>query len=148
MSNSWTLAPPLIGGQFLDSSSKILPNGNVLVAPVSLFGGCRIYDVNANAWQTAASSKNQNEVCWVKLANDNILTIDTGAQTTEHYVPSLNTWVVDGNVPVAVYGFGAEIGAGFLLPNGTVFYIGGSTNTAIYTPGATVTTGSSALSHA
>ena len=24
-----------------------------------------------------------------KLANDNILTIDTGAQTTEHYVPSL-----------------------------------------------------------
>jgi len=31
---------------------------------------------------------------------------------------------------------GGELGAGFVLPNGTVFYIGGSTHTAIYTPGA------------
>src|SRR6267142_2330934 len=101
----------------------LLGDGTVLVAPVSQFGGCVIYNVNGNSWQTAASSKNQNEVCWVKLANDNILTIDTGAQTSEHYVPSLNTWIVDGNVPVPVYGIGAEIGGGFLLPNGTVFYI-------------------------
>ena len=71
-----------------------------------------------------------------QTTNDCILTIDTGAQTSEHYVPSLNSWVVDGNVPVVIYGYGAELGAGFLLPNGKVFYIGGSTNTAIYTPGA------------
>jgi hypothetical protein len=140
LNNIWTKIPdPIPGAGFSDAISKILPNGNVLVAPVSQFGGCVIYNVNGNSWQTAASSKNQNEVCWVKLANDNILTIDTGAQTTEHYVPSLNTWIVDGNVPVPVYGYGAEIGAGFLLPNGTVFYIGGNTNTAIYTPGPTVT---------
>jgi hypothetical protein len=140
LNNVWTKIPdPIPGAGFSDAISKILPNGNVLVAPVSQFGGCVIYNVNGNSWQTAASSKNQNEVCWVKLANDNILTIDTGAQTTEHYVPSLNTWIVDGNVPVPVYGIGAEIGAGFLLPNGTVFYIGGNTNTAIYTPGAAVT---------
>ena len=140
LNNVWTKIPdPIPGAGFSDAISKILPNGNVLVAPVSLFGGCVIYNVNGNSWQTAASSKNQNEVCWVKLANDNILTIDTGAQTSEHYVPSLNTWIVDNNVPVPVYGIGAEIGAGFLLPNGTVFYIGGNTNTAIYTPGATVT---------
>jgi hypothetical protein len=140
LNNVWTkIADPIPGAGFSDAISKILPNGNVLVAPVSLFGGCVIYNASGNSWQTAASSKNQNEVCWVKLANDNILTIDTGAQTSEHYVPALNTWIVDGNVPVQVYGYGAEIGAGFLLPNGTVFYIGGNTNTAIYTPGATVT---------
>jgi hypothetical protein len=58
-------------------------------------------------------------------------------------VPALNQWVADGNVPVPVYGYGAEIGAGFLLPNGKVFFIGGNTNTAIYTPGATVTSAGS-----
>jgi hypothetical protein len=137
LNNIWTKIPdPLPGPAFSDAIGKILPNGNVLVAPVSQFGGCVIYNV-AGSWQAAASAVNQNEVCWVKLTNDCILTIDTGAQTSEHYVPSLNQWVVDGNVPVVIYGYGAELGAGFVLPNGKVFYIGGSTNTAIYTPGAT-----------
>jgi hypothetical protein len=140
LNNVWTRIPdPLPGPAFSDAMGKILPNGNVLVAPVSQFGGCLIYNVARNTWQNAGSAKNQNEVCWVKLTNDSILTIDTGAQTSEHFVPSLDRWVPDGNVPVVVYGTGAELGAGFLLPNGNVFYIGGSTNTAIYTPGSTPT---------
>ncbi len=144
LNNVWTRIPdPVSGVGFSDAISKILPNGNVLVAPVSQFGGCKIYNVVSNNWQTAASALNQNEVCWVKLPNDNIVTIDTGAQTSEHYVPSLNQWIVDGNLPVPVYGYGAEIGAGFLLPNGKVFYIGGNTNTAIYTPGSTVSSAGS-----
>lgn len=140
LNNLWTRIPdPLPGPAFSDAIGKILPNGNVLVAPVSLFGGCLIYNVAGNSWQTAGSAHNQNEVCWVKLPNDTIITIDTGAQTSEHYAPSANQWIVDGNVPVVIYGYGAELGAGFLLPNGNVFYIGGSTNTAIYTPGPTPT---------
>ncbi len=138
LNNVWTKIPdPLPGPAFSDAIGKILPNGNVLVAPVSQFGGCLIYNVPNNTWQAAASALNQNEVCWVKLTNDCILTIDTGVQTSEHYVPSNNQWVKDGNVPVVIYGAGAELGPGFLLPNGNVFFIGGSTNTAIYTPGAT-----------
>jgi hypothetical protein len=138
LNNVWTKIPdPLPGPAFSDAIGKILPNGNVLVAPVSQFGGCVIYNVPGNSWQTAGSAMNQNEVCWVKLTNDCILTIDTGSTNSEHYVPSLNQWVVDGSLPVVIYGYGAELGAGFLLPNGTVFYIGGSTNTAIYTPGPT-----------
>ncbi len=144
LNNVWTKIPdPLPGPAFSDAIGKILPGGNVLVAPVSQFGGNVIYNVASNNWQAAASTVNQNEVCWVKLPNDTILTIDTGAQTSKHYVPSLNQWITDGNVPVPVYGYGAEIGAGFLLPNGKVFYIGGSTNTAIYTPGATPTSAGS-----
>ena len=140
LNNIWSRVPdPIPGVGFSDAISAMLPNGNVLVAPVSKFGGCLIYNAAANTWQTAATALNQNEVCWVKLPSDNILTIDTGAQTSEHYVPSANQWIVDGTVPVVVYGFGAELGAGFLLPNGNVFYIGGSTNTAIYTPGSTPT---------
>ncbi|HEX4263772.1 MAG TPA: putative Ig domain-containing protein [Verrucomicrobiae bacterium] len=135
LNNVWTKIPDAIPGPaFSDAISETLPNGNVLVAPVSQFGGCVIYNVAANAFQTAAGTVNQNEVAWTKMPNDIIVTIDTGAQTSEHYVPSSNQWRPDGNVPVVVYGFGAELGAGFLLPNGKAFYIGGSTNTAIYTP--------------
>ena len=138
LNNVWTKIPdPLPGPAFSDAIGKILPNGNVLVAPVSTFGGNVIYNVFSNNWQTAGSAANQNETCWVKLTNDAIITIDTGSQNTEHYVPSLNSWVTDGTLPVPLYGYGAELGAGFVLPNGKVFYIGGTTNTAIYTPGAT-----------
>ncbi|HZI32803.1 MAG TPA: kelch repeat-containing protein, partial [Candidatus Binatia bacterium] len=138
LNNAWTKIPdPIPGPAFSDAIGKILPNGNVFVAPVSKFGGCLIYNVVANTWQAAASAANQNETCWVKLANDTIITIDTGSVHTEHYVPSSDTWVTDGDLPLPLYGYGAELGAGFLLPNGKVFYIGGTTNTAIYTAGAT-----------
>jgi Putative Ig domain/Galactose oxidase, central domain len=144
LNNAWTKIPdPLPGPAFSDAIGKILPNGNVLTAPVSEFGGCLIYNAAGNSWQTAAPAKNQNEVCWVKLANDCVLTIDTGAQTCEHYVPSLNEWVIDPNVPVVVYDSNAELGPGFLLPNGNVFFLGGTTNTVIYTPGATPTSAGS-----
>lgn len=144
LNNVWKRVPdpvPAVG--FSDSVSEILPNGNVLIAPVGQFGGCVIYNVPSNSWQNAAGAKNQNETCWVKLPNDTILTVDTGAQTSEHYVPSINQWIVDGNVPIPIYGYGAELGAGFLLPNGKVFYIGATNNTAIYTPGATPTSAGS-----
>jgi hypothetical protein len=135
--NVWTAIPdPIPAVSFSDSISGMLPNGNVFVAPVSEFGGCLIYNVSANTWQVAASTGNMDETCWVKLTNDCILGLETGSQTAVHYVPSSNQWISDNNVAVPVYGFGAELGPGFLLPNGKVFYIGGNTNTAIYTPGA------------
>lgn len=139
--NTWTriYPDPIPAVAFSDAMSEILPDGNVLDAPVSKFGGCLIYNVASTNWQTAASAQNQNEVCWVKLANDNILTIDTGSQNAEHYVPSQNEWVSDNAVPVALYDSIEEMGPGFVLPNGNVFYFGATTNTATYTPGSTAT---------
>ncbi len=137
--NIWTriYPDPIPAVSFSDAISTTLPNGNVLEAPVSEFGGCLIYNVASNTWQTAASTANQDETCWVKLSNDNILTIDTGSENTGHYVPSLNEWVSDNNVPVPLYDSLLELGPGFLLPNGNAFYFGATTNTAIYTPGST-----------
>lgn len=140
--NSWSLVPPPANGYpgFSDSISEILPNGNPLVAPVSLGGGCLIYNVVSNNWQTAASAAYQDEASWVKLPSDCILTIDAFSQNSEHYVPSLNEWVPDGGVPVQLYDSNlGELGSGHLLPNGQVFYLGSTTNTAIYTPPSTVT---------
>lgn len=139
--NIWTkiYPDPIPAVSFSDANSEILTNGNVLDPPVSQFGGVLIYNVVSNIWQTAASAGNQDEACWVKLPSDSILTIDTGSQNAEHYVPSQNEWVTDNSVPVPLYDSLSELGPGFLLPNGTVFYFGATTNTAIYTPGATPT---------
>ena len=142
--NVWTLIPPPAGGYpgFSDSISEILPDGNPLVAPVSESGGCLIYNVVANTWQTAASCNrgSQDEADWVKLPSDNILTIDAFSQNSEHYVPTLNEWVNDGGLPAPMYDSAlGELGTGHLLPNGKVFWMGSTTNTAFYTPGATAT---------
>jgi fibronectin type 3 domain-containing protein len=142
LNNTWKDVPqPASNPGYSDAVSKILPNGNVLQGTTG--GNVWIYNPSLNNITAAASARNQNEACWVKLTNDCVLTIDAFGMQSEHYVPSLNIWVNDGNVPVSLYGYGGELGAGFVLPNGTVFYIGGSTHTAIYTPGATVTSAGS-----
>jgi hypothetical protein len=147
LNNVWTIIPPPSGGypDFSDSISEILPNGNAFVCPVYTTTECLIYNVISNTWQTAASCHaSQDEADWVKLPSDNILTIDAFSQNSEHYVPSLNEWISDGGVPVALYDSSlGEIGNGHLLPNGKVFFIGSTTNTAIYTPGATPTSAGS-----
>jgi len=148
LNNVWTLIPPPSAGYpgFSDSISEILPNGNPLVAPVSESGGCLIYSVATNGWWTAASANrgSQDEAGWVKLPSDSILTIDAFSQTSEHYVPTLNQWVNDGNLPAPLYDSNlGELGTGSLLPNGKVFFIGSTTNTAIYTPGASASSAGS-----
>lgn len=147
LNNVWTLIPPPASGypDFSDSISEILPNGNPLVCPVYTSTSCLIYNVGLNSWQTAASCRaSQDEADWVKLPSDNIVTIDAFSQNSEHYIPSQNTWVVDGSLPVSLFDSSlGELGSGHLLPNGEVFYIGSTTNTAIYTPGATVTSAGS-----
>ena len=142
LNNVWTEVPdPNPDPNFADSISEILPDGNPLVCPVYSSTVCLIYNVATNGWQTAAPvHASQDEADWVKLPDDNILTIDAFSQNSEHYVPSLNEWITDGTVPVPLFDSSlGELGNGHLLPNGTVFYIGSTTNTAIYTPGATAT---------
>jgi fibronectin type 3 domain-containing protein len=137
--NTWSDIPqPASDPTYSDAVSKILPNGNVLQGTTG--GGTWIYNPTANTITAGPTARNQNEACWVKLTNDCVLTVDAFGTQSEHYVPSANAWVNDGTVPVELYGWGGEMGAGFLLPNGNVFYIGGTTHTAIYTPGATVST--------
>lgn len=125
-----------------DAISKMLPNGNVLQG--STGGTCWIYNVATGAWQNAAAAAHtQNEADWVTLSNGCILSVDNFNVNSEHYVPSLNQWIADANTPQDLYGYGGELGPGFLLPDGRVFFIGASVHTAIYTPGATVTSAGS-----
>ncbi len=121
-----------------DGNCKLLDNGTVIQAivdhpqPTSTV----IYNPSSNAYTTGPSTLGgQNESMWLKLADNSILFVDEGLQTSERYIPSLNQWVADGNVPVALYDpFGLECGPGFLLPDGRAFFIGGTGHTAYYTP--------------
>jgi hypothetical protein len=138
LANSWSVISQPSGANYSDADSKMLPGGNVLQGTTG--HAVYIYNTAQNVIVTGPSAiGTQDEACWVRLPNDNVLTIDTGSKNSEHYVPSLNEWVADGNLPVAVYGFGAELGAAFVLPNGKVFQLGATPHTAIYTPGSSLT---------
>ena len=142
IANTWTVTPPPPAGQsgFLDSISKIMPNGNVLVAPVypATSGGTMIYNPTSNTWSTGPNLYRgyyQDEASWVKLQDDSILTIDPFGTNSERYIPSLNQWVNDATVPVSLYDpYGSELGGAFLLPDGRAFFLGATGNTALYTP--------------
>jgi hypothetical protein len=148
LANTWTITPPPPAGQvrFHDSISETLPNGNVLVAPVTpaVYGGTDIYSVSSNAWFAGPILANNNyyqdEASWVKLPDQSILTIDPFGTNSERYIPSLNEWLPDANVPVEIYG-GFEMGAGFMLADGRAFFLGGTGNTAFYTPSGNTNTG-------
>jgi hypothetical protein len=146
--DTWTMAPPPPAGQrlFFDCISKILPDGNILIAPVSPStpGGTVIYNAASNSWTLGPRlfrGGYQDEASWVKLPDDSILTIDPFGTHSERYIPSLNRWVDDGVVPVRMYNIIGELGASFLLPDGRALFLGGTSHTAFYTPTGTTNAG-------
>jgi len=143
LANVWTSLPSS-GKDFYDSVSKVLPSGNVLVAPV-YSGGTVIFNYKNNTWTNGPNfvrGTDQDEASWVRLPDDSILTIDPFGTNSERYIPSSNTWVNDGVVPVSLYdSFLFELGAAFLLPNGNAFFLGSTGHTALYTPTGTTSPG-------
>jgi len=153
LQDNWTVCPntPQGGSNgILDAISEMLPNGNVLLAPVNpyYFGETLIWDTAANNWSTGPSVvgvEDQSEVSWVLLADGSILSYGPlgrsgNGTNAQRYIPSLNQWLPDANVPVQLWAdlssvdLVGETGPGFLLPNGKAFFLGGSGHTAIYTP--------------
>ena len=137
--DAWMFCPGS-GQNFEDNISDTVPGGNVLVAPVSPKppGSTIIYNVASNSWIGGPSlyrGTDQDEASWVKLPDNSIITIDPFGTDSERYIPSLNQWVNDADVPVSLYDpYGDELGPAFLLPNGTAIFFGSLPHTAIYTP--------------
>jgi hypothetical protein len=145
--NMWTQTAQ-IAVIFSDSISIVLPNGNVMVAPVqhNAFSNlvCVIYNPTLDSWLSnpPVTFSNQNEVTWVKLPDESILTVDKNHQTSERFIPSQNMWIIDADLPVNLWAGVSETGAALLLPNGNAFYLGATGHTAIYTPTGTTNNGS------
>jgi len=145
VANVWTILPAT-GQDFIDSTSKMVANGNILVAPVlpSTYGGTMIFLPASNNWSngpTLVNDFDQDEAGWVKLPDGSILTVDPYGTNSERYVPSQNQWISDALVPVDVYSTNYEEGAGVLLYTGQAFFLGGNTNTALYTHSGTTSPG-------
>jgi len=137
---------------FSDCDSILLSNGKVLMSPVfpATGGNTAIYDPVANSWTTAALVRgyDEDEASWVKLPDDSVLVIDASwpadipNTNSERYIPAVNKWVNDGNVPDLLYDSGLELGPAMLLPNGKAIFFGATNHTAIYTPTGTTNAGS------
>jgi len=131
---------------FADSGGMVLSDGKVLVTPVTpaTNGVTMIYDPTTNGWSIAplVNGNDEDEAGLIKLPDNSILVNDFASQTSERYLPSLQRWVNDTNLPVNLYDpFGQEQGPQILLPNGSAFFIGSTPVTAVYTPNGTTAPG-------
>ena len=84
----------------------MLPGGEVLVHPVSpaTNRATIIYNAVSNNWLPAGQTlRSQDEASWVKLPDGSILTVDADTTASERYIPSLNQWIVDANLPVSLW---------------------------------------------
>jgi hypothetical protein len=125
---------------FADSLSVILNNGKVLITPVTPVtpGTTVLFDPVANTFSAGPllpdSDSSADEQSCVKLPDDSILSFDQ-SQNGQRYIPSLNVWIDDKSLPVQLFDVNdGEVGAGFLLPDGRAFFLGGSGLCLYYTP--------------
>jgi hypothetical protein len=144
--NTWTFCPGT-GAAYSDAISEILPNGNVLIAPIGPTNGgeTMIYAPVSNAWISGPQlyrGYDQEEASWVKVPDSSILTDDPFGTNSERYIPALNQWINDANIPTPLWYSDGEIGAALLLPTGKAFFLGATGNTALYTPAGTTNMGS------
>ena len=163
IANNWTNLPAPPGWQYIgDSQSTMLPNGHFLIGR-KFDMQMADYDPRTSTWTSLGSPPGKadwfSEEGWTLMPNGTILTADVlTAPHTEHYIPSQQRWVSDGDTPVTLmgppevgcipYGGGeycppGEIGPAILRPDGSVFATGAlhafgdSGHTAIYRPGPT-----------
>ncbi len=128
-----------------DAQSIILPNGKMMLANCCTTDEAILTVAAAgNTWAaTGANKKDWNdEEGWTMLPGTagQILTVDTYVNGGccqmgyQIYTPSTGKWTTPSNTTVVnlVDPSSAELGPAALLPNGTVFAVGATTNNAIY----------------
>jgi hypothetical protein len=137
VSDSWTsIATPAGWTNIGDAPSCVLPDGRLLLGDIE-GNGCAIYDPVANTW-TAGPTKDDTrctEETWILLPDQTVLCLECDRQPrAEKYVMAANQWVSAGSTPVTLVDTNSdEIGAALALPDGRVFCIGATSNTALYT---------------
>ncbi len=143
--SAWTtLAAPTGWTTIGDAQSIVLPNGHMMQANcctkdsaiLTLTGGVA-------SWAATGTGKfdDFDEEGWTLLPGGKVLTVDAYvpsggfAKGYQLYDPTTGAWTTPtNNTVVDLVDHGSfEIGPAVLLPNGTVFNAGASTNNAIYT---------------
>lgn len=144
--NKWTnLAAPSGWTSVGDAQSIILPSGKMMLANCCTTQEA-ILTLNGStaSWATTGTGKFDwnDEEGWTMLPGGNILTVDAyvGQPTCcklgyQIYNPTTGAWTTPTNNTIVnlVDPGSLELGPSPLLPNGTVFQAGATTNNAIYT---------------
>jgi hypothetical protein len=139
--NAWTSIKAPSGWTHIgDASSAVLPDGTFMLGNCGSCGPFELaqalLDETTLTWTITGTGKaDQNsEEGWTLLPTGDVLTVDVWNGTeSELYNPNTGDWTLAGstvaklvNVPCS------EIGPAVLRPDGTVFAVGGTSNTAIY----------------
>jgi hypothetical protein len=146
VTNAWTSITPPSGWTHIgDGQSAVLPNGTFMLGNCGLAGSiCSPYELqqallNATSltWTITGTGKadNNSEEGWTLLPNGDVLTVDVWNGTeSEVYNPTTGKWTLAGStVSTLVNTACDEIGPAVLRPEGSVFAIGATNETAIYT---------------
>lgn len=145
--NAWTSITPPSGWTHIgDAASVVLPNGTFMIGNCGVAGTeCtnQTYQAQLNAtaltWTIIGSGNGKadqnSEEGWELLPNGDVLVVDVWDGTnSEVFNPSTSKWSSVGSTVVALANTSCEeIGPAVLRPEGSVFAIGGTSNTAIYT---------------
>jgi len=136
LANSWTTLPnPPNWVRIGDAPGCVLPDGRFFLGQVAS-RATAIYDPVTNAW-TAAADKifTVGEESWSLLPDGSIHAVDCShPPDAEKYIIAADAWVAAGTTPQAMVDTLSEIGPSVLLPDGRLFVIGATGNTALYTP--------------
>ena len=111
----------------------------------AISGGTVIYVTSSNLWKLGPllfQNSSLSEASWVKLPDDSILTIETDRNKADRYIPSMNQWIHDADVPVSLWDSSQETGAALLLADGRALFLGANGNTGLYTPSGGTNQGS------
>lgn len=138
VSNTWTSIAPPTGFTIGDSECTVLDDGRVMITDI-VSTRTAILDPSTLKWTIVAGTGKanvNNEESWVKLPDGSILTVSCWIDNlAQRFLPASGTWVNAGttvrNLRLAS---DAEIGAGVLLPDGRVFWVGGVNATGYYNP--------------
>ena len=144
VADAWSpLAAPNGWNNIGDCQCAVLPTGQLVLADPFNASMAEL-DPTTLTW-TALNGANKadrfDEEGWVLLPEGTILTCDAiDAPNTEKYIPSQDAWISAGNTPQSLEDPGSqELGPMVLRPDGTVYAVGATGHSAIYTPGASPT---------
>ena len=145
--NAWTsITPPSGWTNIGDAASVVLPSGTFMIGNCGVAGTeCtnQTYQAQLNAttltWTIIGSGNGKadqnSEEGWELLPNGDVLVVDVWDGTnSELFNPSTSKWSSIGSTVVALPNTSCvEIGPAVLRPQGSIFAVGGTSNTAVYT---------------